>query len=147
MEPSWLYLDNRYLQYANALCAAAELRQAGNSDTAPFDSLPDSFRRSRERNQSDGGRASRSVSAEAACSGRAAPGVSDAQRSGAEFSGQGSLRRPLGQLTYSQVLREAYPGSIYYYMARPYRVYRYRYRDGRWRYGVRSTGRRGRWRR
>ncbi len=29
---------------------------------------------------------------------------------------------PLGTLTHSQVMREAYPGAIYYYMTRPYRV-------------------------
>lgn len=29
MEPSWLYLDNRYLQYANVLCAGAEARTLG----------------------------------------------------------------------------------------------------------------------
>ena len=27
-------------------------------------------------------------------------------------------QRPLGNLTFSQVLREAYPGAVYYYMAR-----------------------------
>ncbi|MDA8063966.1 MAG: DEAD/DEAH box helicase [Thermaerobacter sp.] len=31
-------------------------------------------------------------------------------------------RRGLGSITYEQLLREAYPGAVYYYMAQPYRV-------------------------
>ena len=38
--------------------------------------------------------------------------------------------KSLGKLTFSQTLREAYPGAIYYYMGRPYRVKRYQYRQG-----------------
>ncbi len=34
----------------------------------------------------------------------------------------GSERSHMGSLTHAQLLREAYPGAIYYYMARPYRV-------------------------
>jgi DEAD/DEAH box helicase domain-containing protein len=37
---------------------------------------------------------------------------------------------PLGSLSFSQALREAYPGALYYYMARPYRVFGFRYRTG-----------------
>lgn len=131
MEPSWLYLDNRYLQYANALCAAAELRQAGNAGTAPFDSLPDSFRRFLENEISP----AEVVPPDLYPLKQRAQGGPHREfpmRSGVEQSFQVKDRfgRSLGQLTYSQVLREAYPGAIYYYMARPYRVYRYRYRDG-----------------
>ena len=45
-EPNWLYLENRYIQYANALCAAAELRALSRTraDVAALDSLPASFR-------------------------------------------------------------------------------------------------------
>jgi DEAD/DEAH box helicase domain-containing protein len=39
------------------------------------------------------------------------------------------LDRPLGDVTLSQALREAYPGAIYYYLARPYRVFRFSYRQ------------------
>jgi DEAD/DEAH box helicase domain-containing protein len=37
---------------------------------------------------------------------------------------QGPHREPLGSLSHAQVLREAYPGAVYYYATRPYRVYR-----------------------
>lgn len=32
--------------------------------------------------------------------------------------------KPLGSLSYSQVMREAYPGAVYFYQTRPYRVVR-----------------------
>jgi integrase len=46
LEPSWLYLENRYLQYANVLCAALEHTElgAGGTDMEPFDTLPPAFR-------------------------------------------------------------------------------------------------------
>lgn len=34
----------------------------------------------------------------------------------------GFIHEPLGSITHAQALREAYPGAVYYYMARPYRV-------------------------
>ena len=37
---------------------------------------------------------------------------------------QGSVQKLLGSLSTEQLLREAYPGAIYYYQARSYRVYR-----------------------
>lgn len=37
---------------------------------------------------------------------------------------QGPEQRPLGSLSYAQVMREAYPGAVYYYTSEPYRVYR-----------------------
>lgn len=38
------------------------------------------------------------------------------------FCKRGMMRTPLGTLSFSQVMREAYPGAAYYYMGRPYRV-------------------------
>ncbi len=37
---------------------------------------------------------------------------------------KGLQKRTLGSLSYAQLMREAYPGSVYYYTTRPYRVYR-----------------------
>ncbi|GGI96499.1 hypothetical protein GCM10010885_02790 [Alicyclobacillus cellulosilyticus] len=37
---------------------------------------------------------------------------------------QGPHREQLGQLSHAQALREAYPGAVYYYATRPYRVYK-----------------------
>jgi DEAD/DEAH box helicase domain-containing protein len=36
----------------------------------------------------------------------------------------GPEQRQLGSLSYGQLMREAYPGAVYYYTARPYRIYR-----------------------
>lgn len=36
----------------------------------------------------------------------------------------GPDQRQLGSLSYGQLMREAYPGAIYYYTGRPFRVYR-----------------------
>lgn len=37
---------------------------------------------------------------------------------------RGAIEESLGSLSYSQLMREAYPGGVYYYTTRPYRVYR-----------------------
>jgi DEAD/DEAH box helicase domain-containing protein len=39
---------------------------------------------------------------------------------------RGPERRSLGSLSYGQLMRESYPGAVYYYTARPYRIYRVR---------------------
>ena len=117
-EPSWLYLENRYLQYTNAICAAFELRAAGlqNRDTAPLNSLPESFRKflDNELNPSEAVAPDLYPLRQRAATDphRAFP-----LRTGVElnFRVRGPDRLPLGSLSYPQVLREAYPGAIYYY--------------------------------
>ena len=37
---------------------------------------------------------------------------------------RGPEKRFLGSLSYGQLMREAYPGAVYYYTTKPYRVYR-----------------------
>jgi len=46
LEPSWLYLENRYIQYTHALCASYELSEQSERslNLAPFGSLPKAFR-------------------------------------------------------------------------------------------------------
>jgi DEAD/DEAH box helicase domain-containing protein len=127
VEPNWLYLDNRYIQYAHALCAALELPQLGLDDAnlEPFKSVPQEFRSLldnelhpanvvpadlyplKQRAQDD-------------------PHHEFAIRGAAEqdLSIVGPNGDSLGSVTYSQALREAFPGGVYYYMARPYRVLR-----------------------
>lgn len=134
VEPNWLYLDNRYLQYTNALCAAHELRQTGlenkaadvyrslsqdfqeflDNEMRPVHPVPDDLFHLKQRSE-------------------AGPHFEFPVRSGIEkqfvVELRGGMRR-LGTLTFSQMLREAYPGAIYYYMARPYRVEQFKYGDG-----------------
>jgi DEAD/DEAH box helicase domain-containing protein len=133
LEPSWFYLENRYLQYANAICAAFELRAAGlhNRDTAPFNSLPVSFRKFLDNELNPSGAVAPDLyplrQRAAADPHRGFP-----LRTGAEpnFRVKGPHGLPLGSLSYPQALREAYPGAIYYYMARSYRVFCYHYGRG-----------------
>ena len=133
LEPSWLYLENRYIQYANALCAAVELSAHGETkcDLARFESLPPSFRRflENELNPTEIIPPDLYPLKQRA---QAGPHHEFPIRSGIEqeFRVKNPQGLGLGTLTFSQVLREAYPGAIYHYMARPYRVYRFRYRDG-----------------
>jgi DEAD/DEAH box helicase domain-containing protein len=133
-EPSWLYLDNRYIQYTNALCAALELRTSGRSDRAtgwPFDSLPESFRRllANELNPTEVVAPDLYPLKQRAEGG---PHHEFPLRTGMDQSFR--VRTPqgigLGTVTFAQLLREAYPGAIHYYMARPYRVFQYKYRAG-----------------
>jgi DEAD/DEAH box helicase domain-containing protein len=132
IEPNWLYLHNRYAQYTNALCAAAEIAQIdGGFDRTHFQSLPDQFATflNNELNPTT------SIAPDLYPLKQAAQGDPHHEfplRNGIEKSfkvvtNQGENR---GEVNYSQALREAYPGAVYYYMARPYRVQRLSYRDG-----------------
>jgi len=42
---------------------------------------------------------------------------------------QNATRDPLGSLSHSQLMREAYPGAVYYHITRPYRVVKVTHRD------------------
>ncbi len=132
VEPNWLYLDNRYIQYGNALCAAQEARVCGieagaakalatlpekframvENELHPTEVVPDDLYPLKQRAQ-------------------AGPHYEFPLRSSMEmnFKVQGPFGRSLGELTYGQVLREAYPGAVYYYMAKPFRVIAFRYRQ------------------
>lgn len=125
VEPNRLYLENRYLQYTNALCAAAELGALGlgREAVARFGSLPEGFRRllANELEPTEPVPPDLSPLKQRATGGphREFPLRTAVER---DFQVVGWADRPLGTVTYSQALREAYPGAVYYYMARPYRV-------------------------
>jgi DEAD/DEAH box helicase domain-containing protein len=126
-EPNWLYLENRYIQYAHALCAVLELSELGfdSADLEAFRSLPRGFTELldnelhphtlvpmdlyplKQRGQYD-------------------PHHEFAIRGGVEqeFQVLAPEGAQLGRMSYVQALREAYPGAVYYYMATPYRVWR-----------------------
>jgi len=137
-ESNWFYLDNEYLQYANALCAADERQQAVHPlySSSPLFDLPENFRALLENEITP----TRSIPNElyplkqqALASGN--PHFAFPVRTGIEktyqvecshMPGQG-----LGSLTYSQLLREAFPGAIYRYMGRPYRVWNLKHAQGK----------------
>lgn len=136
-EPNWMYLDNRYIQYANAMCAASELRKAGRNlnENSPLFSLPSRFVESlqNELNPTEAVPSDLFILKQR---GENDPHHEFPLRSGIEkgfhvAGKQGWEEEELGSLTLSQMLREGYPGAVYYYMSRPYRVERFNYQDGR----------------
>lgn len=132
-EPSWLYLDNRYIQYSNAMCAAVEFQARGVKSTTGqmFDGLPDSFPRFVENELNP----TEAVPPDLYGLKQRAQGNPHYEfpiRSAAEpnFEVEGPFGLKLGTLSYGQALREAYPGAVYYYMARPFRVNSLEYKRG-----------------
>jgi DEAD/DEAH box helicase domain-containing protein len=135
-ERGWLYLDNRYIQFANALCAASEASETGPGvySREPYSSLPEQFVRFFE-NELDPKESIPEELYPLKQRSQAGPHYEFPLRSGTEkdftvrgLAGPANAR--LGTLSFSQVLREAYPGAVYYYMARPYQVTDIRYRTG-----------------
>ncbi len=134
LEPNWLYLDNRKIQYTNALCAAREIDDIGvvTDQKGPFRTLPERFRNFLQ-NEINPTQSVENDLLELKQRAEGGPHIEFPIRSGIEPSFRIKDRRgdvPLGSITLSQVLREAYPGAIYYYMARPFRVYRFRVKAG-----------------
>lgn len=135
-DPGWLYLENQYIQYSHALCAAVEVSEASQEQytKTPFQSLPACFTRFLENEINP----TESVPDELyplKQRAQAGPHYEFPLRGGIEKNfnvrePRGPIESRLGTLTYSQALREAYPGAIYYYMARPYRVSQFNYRTG-----------------
>lgn len=137
-ESNWFYMDNEYLQYANALCAADERQQTAQplySDSALAD-LPENFRSLLDNEITP----TRSIPHElyplkqqALASGN--PHFAFPVRTGIEKSYQVECphlpSQGLGSLTYSQLLREAFPGALYRYLGRPYRVWNLKHAQGK----------------
>lgn len=132
-EPNWLYVKNRYIQYANALCAAYELKSSEERhvDKSVFDTLPDSFRQmlGNELNPTEAVPQDLYSLKQRA---QDSPHLEFPLRTCMEqsFDVVGPFDKRLGTLSYSQVLREAYPGAIYYYVAWPYRVIQVQQKSG-----------------
>lgn len=126
VEPSRLYLHNRLIQFGHAVCAAHEKRVRGTAfRDGPLQSLPPQF----------GAMLANEVSPQYALAddllqlrnrlqAGGAPQLELQLRSGAEPNYRvGAGDHQLGTLTQQQMLREAYPGAIHLYMAKPYRVF------------------------
>jgi DEAD/DEAH box helicase domain-containing protein len=136
-EPNWLYLDNEYLQYANALCAAEEQQQTVKSlySKIPFSTLPKTFLELLDNELEP----IRSIPYDLyplkqQAIGSASPHRAFPLRSGIEKTYRVICStmpgQRLGTLTYSQVLHEAFPGAIYRYLTKPYRVFELKHTKG-----------------
>lgn len=115
-----------------ALCAAAEIAQInGSFDRAHFQTLPEQFGQFLENELNP----VTSVAPDLYPLKQAAQGDPHHEfplRNGIEknFKVVTSCGQNRGEVSFSQALREAYPGAVYYYMATPHRVQRLNYRDG-----------------
>lgn len=137
-EPNWFYMDNEYLQYANALCAADERQQTPEVlySAAPLSDLPESFRALLANEITPTSSIPHELyplKQQALASGN--PHLAFPVRTSIEKSYQVECThlpgQKLGSLTYSQLLREAFPGALYRYMGRPYRVWNLKHSQGR----------------
>lgn len=130
IEPNWLYRDNRYIQYANALCAAEEEQEAGDLfDRTQFSTLPDLFSKLVAEEISPSQMLPPDLFSLKQRAQGAGPHFEFPLRSGIEPNFKiESQQQPLGSVSFSQLMREAYPGAVYYYMARPFRIMSVNYR-------------------
>ncbi len=134
-EPNWLYLDNEYLQYANALCAAEEIQHlpAMLYNKAPLQTLPDDFSALLANELEPKQPIPQELYAlkQQALNG---PHYAFPVRCSVEKNYRVTCRQipnvGLGNLNYSQVLREAFPGAIYRYLAKPYRIFNLKHANG-----------------
>ena len=132
IEPNWLYLPNRFIQYTNALCATQERQDAGELyDSSHFATLPLQFAKFVEQELNPTEMLAPDLFALRQRSQGAGPQREFPLRSGVERNFKVECQQsPMGNLTFPQVLREAYPGAVYYYMARPFRIIRVNHQAG-----------------
>jgi DEAD/DEAH box helicase domain-containing protein len=124
VEPTRMYLANRFIQYSQALCAASEIQQLGKGpESTAFLTLPESFR---EMVASELSPTEALPGDLYALKQRAAgsPQHEFPLRNAVEqnFKVRSVQQEPLGSLSFGYLMREAYPGAVHYYMAKPYRV-------------------------
>jgi DEAD/DEAH box helicase domain-containing protein len=125
IEPSHLYLDNVFIQYQNVLCAASEAQARGTHVVSmeAYESLPPAFR----DHLANELRPLRSVPE--ALFALKTRGDNPQRQFPLRSAGERSFRvleersnSPRGELTHAQLLREAYPGARWFYMAQGHQV-------------------------
>jgi DEAD/DEAH box helicase domain-containing protein len=128
-----LYLENRRIQYIHALCLA---RRGGEDDAVTgarssedsFEtrvSWPESFvRLCQSERVGEIDQELQSMKSEAGDDPQHAYPLRDVEATFQVEQRRGPELTRLGSLSYSQVLREAYPGAVYYYKASAYRITR-----------------------
>jgi DEAD/DEAH box helicase domain-containing protein len=136
VEPSYLYLQNRFIQYAHARCLANELEMLGvtGRKTLPaFVQWPEGFRGIFEFAYVGGPAARPREFDDINRIGRDAPHYNYPLRHVAEEgfivgTGGGAWGPPrrIANLTLQQAIREAFPGAIYLHMAKGWKVFEWR---------------------
>lgn len=134
---STLYLENEYLQYIHALCLARldgehdQIRNGENdSDFASSISWPNKFIALCEMERlGQVPRRLQSMKAESGDSPNYTFPLRDVESQFQIEYKRGPNKTSLGSISYSQLMREAYPGAVYYYATQPYRVYQVKQRS------------------
>ena len=136
LEPSYFYFENRYVQYVQALFTASEANQIGiqRHRREPLQDLPGPFLDYLE-NELDPQSAIPHDLMFFKQQAVDSPHLQFPLRAGLDrnfvLENQSYGAPPeMGDISYSQLMREAYPGAIYYYMAQPHRVLRVNFRSG-----------------
>jgi DEAD/DEAH box helicase domain-containing protein len=130
VEPSYLYLSNRFMQFAHARCLVDEMESLAAKDRSKVplrNSWPAGFEEIYGY-AGPTGRHPREFDAVAFLGGDT-PQRSYPLRNVAEINfkiAQGEQADALGEATLPQALRECYPGATYFYMAKPYKVQAWR---------------------
>jgi len=130
VEPSYLYLDNRFMQYAHAHCLCEEVESCGGTDRSTLPGRvqwPEGFASIYQAARPDGVRP-REFDA-IAQQGGDTPQRNYPLRNVGEINfkiGAGEHGDAMGEATLPQALRECYPGATYYHLARPYKVLSWR---------------------
>ncbi len=127
VEPSYLYLDNRFIQFAHAKCLMDESEQLGFSDAKipPGVQWPESFEKVYEAAR-PGTRRPREFELIAQI-GADSPHFNYPLRQVGEPNyklKEGSRSDPeqIGDIALNQAIREAYPGALYLHLKRPMKV-------------------------
>lgn len=126
VEPSYLYLENRFMQYAHARCLFDELESVGAKDKSALPTRigwPQGFEHVFKAARPGGDRPKEFDGI--AQLGGDLPQRGYPLRNVGEINfkiGLGEHAESIGEATLAQALRECYPGATYYHMAKPYRV-------------------------
>lgn len=134
IEPSYLYLHNRFIQYAHARCLVEELEMLGvvGRKVAPSSvSWPEDFESIFEFSHPEG-RSVRPKEFDAIAQiGGDSPHTNYPLRNVPEEAfnvvhGRGGNPFRVGRLSLEQAIREAFPGAVYMHMAKGWYVYEWR---------------------
>ena len=124
VEPSYLYLDNRFMQFAHARCLAVELESLGAPSKTPARvAWPDGFR-DMHKMARPGGNRSKEFDGITDLGGDT-PHHGYPLRNVGEARFQITMRytdKKIGEMNQTQALRECYPGTTYFHLLRAYRV-------------------------
>jgi len=124
VEPSYLYLDNRFMQFAHCRCLADELEAIGDSASLPSHAnWPEGFKEVFAAAKPGGNRPPEFDAI--AQLGGDSPQRSYPLRNVGELNfkiARGENSDAFGEANESQALRECYPGATYLHMGKPFEI-------------------------